>query len=71
MWRQFAQRSAELEHIDKGDYTPEEYEGCLIELRRVNRYLGDASALRRSLLREIDESRRDVVSLLDVGAGSG
>lgn len=67
----FERRSYELEHLDKGDYTPEEYEGCLIELRRVNRYLGDTSALRRSLLREIERAGLMEFSVLDVGAGSG
>ena len=79
MFELFRERSDELEHLDKGDYTPEEYEGCMVELRRVNRWLGDASALRRSVLPEIG---RDVspeteaggarqFSLLDVGAGTG
>jgi ubiquinone/menaquinone biosynthesis C-methylase UbiE len=61
----------ELEHLDKGDYTPEEYEGCLVELRRVNRFLGDARALRRSLLHEIEQAGPERFSVLDVGAGSG
>jgi len=65
------QRSSELELIDRGDYTPEEYEGCLVELRRVNRWLGDARALRRTLLREIEGQNLGEFSVLDVGAGSG
>ena len=67
----FAERSLELEHLDKGDYTPEEYEGCLAELRRINRFLGDASALKRSLLAEIESAGVQSFSVLDVGAGSG
>lgn len=67
----FACRSYELEHLDKGDYSPQEYEGCLVELRRVNRYLGDTSALRRSLLPEIERAGLKEFSVLDVGAGSG
>jgi SAM-dependent methyltransferase len=67
----FNNRSHELEHLDKGDYTPEEYEGCLIELRRVNRYLGDTRALRRSLVPAIERSGLREFSVLDVGAGSG
>jgi len=67
----FRQRSYELEHIDKGDYTPEEYEGGLVELRLVNRILGDASALRRTLLKEIERAGLRSFSILDVGAGSG
>ena len=71
MFDQFHQRSLELEHLDKGDYTAEEYEGCLVELRRVNRWLGDARALRSSLLSEIEKTDRQTFSVVDVGAGSG
>src|SRR5258706_6913476 len=71
MFNQFRQRSLELEHLDKGDYTAEEYEGCMVELQRVNRWLGDASALRDSLLTEIEKLNLRDFSLLDVGAGSG
>ncbi|HEX8284821.1 MAG TPA: methyltransferase domain-containing protein [Pyrinomonadaceae bacterium] len=71
MFEQFRQRSEELEHLDKGDYTPEEYEGCLAELRRVNRWLGDSRALRRSVLPGVGRDRPREFSLLDVGAGSG
>ena len=67
----FRQRSYELEHLDKGDYTPEEYEGCMVELRRINRWLGDARALSRSVLPEIERDGAREFSLLDVGAGSG
>ncbi|MDT4952606.1 MAG: hypothetical protein QOJ02_744 [Acidobacteriota bacterium] len=71
MFSQFQKRSYELEHLDKGDYTSEEYEGCMVELRRVNRFLGDASALRHSLLAEIESEGLKSFSVLDVGAGSG
>ncbi len=71
MFSRFIHRSFELEHIDKGDYTPEEYEGCLRELRRVNRYLGDERAMRRSLLPEVERAGLKEFSVLDVGAGSG
>jgi ubiquinone/menaquinone biosynthesis C-methylase UbiE len=71
MFNQFRERSLELEHLDKGDYTAEEYEGCIIELQRVNRWLGDASALRDSLLTQIEKLDLRDFSVLDVGAGSG
>jgi SAM-dependent methyltransferase len=71
MFNRFSQRSYELEHLDKGDYTPEEYEGCMAELRRINRILGDTSALRHSLLAEIEREDLQSFSVLDVGAGSG
>jgi len=71
MLEKFRHRSLEPENIDKGTYTPEEYEGCLVELRRVNEWLGDANALRDSLLREIERRELQSFSVLDVGAGSG
>jgi ubiquinone/menaquinone biosynthesis C-methylase UbiE len=71
MFSRFNQRSDELEHLDKGDYTPEEYEGCLAELRFINDYLGDASALRRACLPLIESAKLKSFSVLDVGAGSG
>lgn len=67
----FKARSDELEFIDTGDYTATEYEGCLAELRRINRWLGDETALKNSLLREIGRENLKDFSVLDVGAGSG
>jgi SAM-dependent methyltransferase len=71
MLARFRQRSYEPERLDTGDYTAEEYETCLVELRRVNRWLGDAHALKRSLVPELRRARLKEFSLLDVGAGSG
>ena len=71
MFERFRQRSYELENLDKGTYTAEEYEGCIVELQRVNEWLGDAKALRGSLFKEIDAQSLRSFSILDVGAGSG
>jgi ubiquinone/menaquinone biosynthesis C-methylase UbiE len=71
MLERFRQRSYELENIDKGTYTPEEYEGCIVELQRVNAWLGDSKALRNTLLKEIARQGLQSFSVLDVGAGSG
>jgi len=71
MFEKFRQRSYELENLDKGTYTPAEYEGCIVELQRVNQWLGDAKALRGSLLKEIEQQDLQSFSVLDVGAGSG
>jgi ubiquinone/menaquinone biosynthesis C-methylase UbiE len=71
MLNQFQQRSLALEHIDTGNYSALEYEGCIVELQRVNRWLGDASALKNSLLKEIDKLNLRSFSVIDVGAGSG
>jgi ubiquinone/menaquinone biosynthesis C-methylase UbiE len=67
----FKTRSSKLERIDTGDYTPEEYERFLREIRFINRFLGDVRALRKSLLREIERMNLREFSVLDVGAGSG
>jgi ubiquinone/menaquinone biosynthesis C-methylase UbiE len=71
MFEKFRHRSYELENIDKGTYPHEEYEGCIVELQRVNEWLGDAKALRGSLLKEIERQDLRSFSILDVGAGSG
>ena len=71
MFERFRQRSHELENLDKGSYTPEEYEGCLVELRRINEWLGDTRALRETLFAEIERADLKSFSILDVGAGSG
>jgi ubiquinone/menaquinone biosynthesis C-methylase UbiE len=67
----FRQRSYELEHLDVGDYSAAEYEGCIVELQRVNRWLGDTRALRNSLLNDLQKETSKAFSVLDVGAGSG
>lgn len=71
MFSRFTKRSNELEHLDKGDYTPEEYEGCLVELRRINAWLGDTRALGQTLLAEVEQLDLSSFSVVDVGAGSG
>lgn len=67
----FEKRSKQPERIDTGDYTPEEYATFLREIRFINRYLGDARALRKSLLREIERENLREFSVLDVACGSG
>lgn len=71
MFDRFQHRSYELENIDKGTYTPAEYEGCIVELQRVNQWLGDSKALRNTLLKEIERQGLQSFSILDIGAGSG
>ena len=69
MFSEFQQRSDRLENIDTGNYTPEEYESCITELQLVNKWLGDARALRQTLLRDIEKTQLQSVSILDVAAG--
>jgi len=63
-------RSYELERLDTGDYTPEEYAKWLKEMHWINRLLGDTRALRNSL-GEVLNGGNEHISILDVGAGSG
>lgn len=67
----FKNRSTQLERIDTGDYTLEEYAVFLREIAFINKYLGDARALKKTLFREIERSGRREFSMLDVGSGSG
>jgi SAM-dependent methyltransferase len=71
MLNKLKHRSYELEHLDTGDYTAEEYDGCIIELQRVNRWLGDAKILRDTVLSDVARNELKEFSILDVGAGSG
>lgn len=67
----FSKRSTELERIDTGDYTPDEYATFLREIRFINRYLGDTRALRKSLLHLVEREDMREFSVLDVACGSG
>ena len=71
MFERFKQRSHRLEHIDTGNYTADEYEDCIGELRLVNRWIGDAHSLKATVLREVEAQRLTNFSMLDIGAGSG
>lgn len=67
----FKHRVTRPERIDTGDYTPEEYERFLREIRFINRRLGDRAALENSLLADITRLDLKEFSVLDVGAGTG
>jgi len=67
----FETRSDRLERIDTGDYTPQEYDRFLHDIRLVNRFAGDNRALKKSLLKEIKSENLKAFSVLDIGAGSG
>jgi ubiquinone/menaquinone biosynthesis C-methylase UbiE len=67
----FKHRATKPERIDTGDYTPEEYERFLREIRFINQRLGDRSALEKTLLADIATLDLKEFSVLDVGAGTG
>jgi len=65
-----SRRSYELERLDTGDYTPEEYAKWQKEMHWINRLLGDTRALRNSL-ESIVNGAKGPISILDGGAGAG
>ena len=71
MFSRFKHRSYELERLDTGDYTPEEYARWHVEMKYIHRAFGEMRAIRRSLMRDIRSGGGERVSVLDVGAGSG
>jgi len=70
MLKRFSKRSTELERLDTGDYTSDEYKHWQKEMRFIHRIFGEMRALRRTLFRDLDQTHGNV-SVLDVGAGSG
>ncbi len=67
----FKTRSKELERIDTGEYTTEEYELFLKDIRLVNRFAGDSWTLAKTLHAEVQRNNPAEFSILDIGAGSG
>ncbi|HEV7701213.1 MAG TPA: methyltransferase domain-containing protein [Pyrinomonadaceae bacterium] len=71
MFQKFRQRSHELERLDTGDYTPDEYARWQREMSLIHGVWGEKRALEHSLIREIRDEAPGRVSILDVGAGTG
>lgn len=59
------------ERLDTGDYTAIEYAQWLREISWINRTFGEVRALRRSLMREVRAGGEQMVTALEIGAGSG
>jgi ubiquinone/menaquinone biosynthesis C-methylase UbiE len=71
MFEKFRTRSNQLERLDTGDYTPDEYARWQREMWWIHRLFGELRALKHTLLNEIQRRGERSVSVLDVGAGSG
>ena len=71
MFGKFRHRSHQLERLDTGDYTPEEYARWHREMQWIHGTFGEWSALEKTLIRNIEEKKLDRVSILDIGAGTG
>jgi ubiquinone/menaquinone biosynthesis C-methylase UbiE len=64
-------RVTSLEILDQGLASPEELEGNLNDLWRINRYLGGVACSRRLLGRFLDRAPKRNLRVLEVGAGDG
>lgn len=71
MFERFKQRSYDLERLDTGDYTAEEYARWEREMPWIHGVFGEKKAIRDTLVREVQGKRLEKLSILDVGAGSG
>lgn len=63
-------RIYEEELLDAGAGTDEDVEANLLDLRRINRFLGGTGVVIRALSRTFEGKRDNRMSLLDVGTGS-
>lgn len=72
MFPDFAVRSTQAELMDGTAYTPEEFDRTLVDLRRVNQYLGGRRALAHHLfpMMKAVAAKEQPVRLLDIGTGS-
>jgi SAM-dependent methyltransferase len=71
MFSQFKRRSHEPELLDDLSIVGSELDRTLVELRRVNKYLGGASATLAALTPMMLKRQAKSYRLLDIGAGSG
>lgn len=71
MFERFAHRSQELERLDTGEFTYDEYRRWEREMWYIHRFFGEIRAMRRTLVADIRQRGTRKVSVVDVGAGSG
>ena len=63
-------RIYEEELLDAGEGTDDDVAGSLVDLRRINRFLGGRKVVLRAMSSCLDRANPHSVSLLDVGTGS-
>src|SRR6476646_7615202 len=63
-------RIYEEELLDAGEGTDDDVAGSLVDLRRVNRFLGGKKVVLRAISSCLDGTNSHHLSLLDVGTGS-
>jgi len=64
------ERLYEEELLDAGEGTDDDVAGSLIDLRRINRFLGGRKVIMRAIETCLQQTAPEQISLLDVGTGS-
>ena len=64
------ERLYEEELLDAGEGTDDDVAGSLIDLRRINRFLGGRKVIMRAIETCLERTGPEQISLLDVGTGS-
>src|SRR5262245_54883741 len=64
------ERLYEEELLDAGEGTDDDVAGSLIDLRRINRFLGGRKVIMRAIETGLQQTAPERISLLDVGTGS-
>jgi len=71
MFEEFEKRSYRLERLDTGDYSQKEYMRWHREMYFIHRIFGEFRALRKTIGKDIASDNSGLISILDVGAGTG
>lgn len=61
----------ETERLDRGEFTDAEFRRWQKEMWYIHRFFGEIRALRKTLVREIELTDANSISVLEVAAGSG
>ena len=64
-------RAGGYEYMDKADVVGPDLERCLVELARVNRYLGGVAGSLQGLDELVSNASGQPLSVLDLGTGAG
>ena len=71
MFKSFKSRSSETERLDRGEFSEAEYRRWQKEMWYIHRFFGEVRALKSSLVAEIERTKENSLSVLEIAAGSG
>jgi len=71
MLKSFKSRSSESERLDRGEFSEAEYRRWQKEMWYIHRFFGEIRALRNTLVAEIERTKENSLSVLEIAAGSG